>query len=224
MDSTQTTENLLRTGAEQWMKVARSWADVYQNVWDQAMQSGTRVAQQWNYTELGKSAPEEGCCRPSDVCPPQPDCPPRCLAEIKRTACPGEVIVVPFNVKNTCGNARRYMLGIRPLVNRQGQTAPVQPWLDRTELHLEPGQTATVSLTVSLIEGFQAGDCYEAEIVIRENKINQNVCFQLCVTACQPVAEVHPLDEKRYLMRWQSWQDHFYCEQVPDRLSNSTRG
>lgn len=224
MDYLQTAENLVRSGAEEWMNVARNWADVYQNAWSRVLQSGAQAVNQWNPAEAGKSSSDSDCCRPGGVCPPQPDCPPRCLAEIKRSACPGEVMVVPFNVKNTCGNARTYRIGIRPMVNTQGEPAPVQPWLDRQELHLEPGQTATVSLTLSLIEGFRAGDCYEAEIVIRENKVNQNVCFQLCVTACQPAVEVRPLDEKRYFMRWQSWQDHFYCEQAPDRSPNSTQG
>ncbi|MBX2928305.1 MAG: hypothetical protein KF852_10760 [Saprospiraceae bacterium] len=224
MDQSNSAESILRTGADQWMNAARSWADMYKNAWEQALQSGLRTANEWGNMAQTAAHTAVDCCRPLGVCPPEPDCPPRCLAEIKRSACPGEVIVVPFNVKNSCGSARRYLIGMRTLVNGQGQPAPIQPWLDRTEINLEPGQTATVTLTVNLSEGFQPGDCYNADIVIRENKVNQNVCFQLCVTACEPAVEVRPLDEKRYLMRWQSWQDHFYCEQTPDTGRRTAQG
>lgn len=217
MRTAETFENMLSSGADKWMQAARSWAEMYKNAWEKVMHSGMNLAEQWNAAAAaGVAHHEDNCCRPTGVCPPDPYCPPRCLAEIKRTACPGEVIVVPFSLKNTCGNTRTYRLGIRPMVNRQGQPAPVQPWLDRAELHLEPGQIATLTLTVNLTDGFQPGDCYQADIVIRENKVNQNVCFELCVEACKPAVEVHPLDEKRYLMRWQHWQDHYYCEQAPD--------
>ncbi len=216
MKTADTFENILFPGADRWVQAARSLANMYKDAWEKAMESGMSLADQWNAAAKGVAHTDDNCCRPAGVCPPEPDCPPRCLAEIKRSACPGEVLVVPFNVKNTCGNARTYRLGIRPMVNRQGQPAPSQPWLDRAELHLEPGQIATVTMTVNLMQGFQAGDCYQAEIVIREDKVNQNVCFDLCVDACKPAVEVRPLDEKRYLMRWQNWQDHFYCEQMPE--------
>lgn len=208
---------LVTSGADQWLKAAQNFAGAF----DQAMRDNLKTME--NLGTFGKTGSYEktDCCEPSGVCPPDPTCPPHCLAEIKKTACPGERIIVPFNVKNDCGHRRIYRIGVRPLVNGQGQTAPMQPWLDRTELQLEPGQSGTVRMTVDLQEGFQVGECYSAEIVIRESKFNQNICFRLCVENCHPDVEVRPLDERKYFMRWQPWQDHFYCEIKP---KTDTRG
>ena len=151
-----------------------------------------------------------------DCCPPKKSCPPRCLAEIVREACVGEVIVVPFSIKNKCGVAKEYKVGLRPLVDQNGATAPVQPSLNVDAVHLEPGQSITMLMTVNLMQGFNTGSIYSTDIVIREEAINQNICFQLQVKPCGKGVEVCPLDEREYLLRWQSWQEHFYCEQKPE--------
>jgi hypothetical protein len=161
------------------------------------------------------ASPTYGAANQSDCCPPKKACPPRCLAEIVREACEGEVIVVPFSIKNKCGGTKTYRIGMRQLVDQHGNAAPMQPSLNRDTVILEPGQSIAVLMTVNLMQGFEAGNTYSADIVIREAEVNQNVCFKLNVRACGNGPEVCPLDEKEYLLHWQSWQDHFYCEQKP---------
>lgn len=158
---------------------------------------------------------QDGCC------PPEKTCPPRCLAEIMREACVGEVIVVPFRIKNKCGPARDYKVGLRPLVDQNGTAAPVQPTLNTDSVHLEPGQAITVLMTVNLMQGYEAGSDYATDIVIREESVNQNVCFKLHVKSCNDGVQVCPLDEKEYFLHWQGWQDHFYCEQKPSATTNN---
>src|SRR5690606_26691570 len=118
-------------------------------------------------------------------------------------------------IKNTCGAAKRYRIGLRPMTDRNGNPAPAQPVLNKQEVDLQPGQTENVLMTVNLMQGFNPGDCFEAEIVIREKEINQNICFSLKVVSFCDVPVAKPLNEKHYLTHWQSWKSHFYCEQKP---------
>ena len=147
---------------------------------------------------------DHGCC------PPEEDCPPHCLLQITREAAAGERIIVPFLVKNKCNAAKHYRIGVRELKNIDGAAAPSQPVLNKSEVTLDPGQSQLVSMAVDL-GNFQNGNTYQAEIVIREKDINQNICFKLVVgNSGAPVAQ--PLDEKKYALHWQSWRSHFYCE------------
>jgi hypothetical protein len=147
---------------------------------------------------------DHGCC------PPEHDCPPHCLLQIRRQAAVGERIVVPFQVKNRCGSAKVYRVGVRELKNVDGSTAPAQPVLNQREISLDPGESKLVSMSLDLGQ-FPNGSTYQAEIVLREKDINQNICFTLVVgDGGAPVAQ--PVDEKRYRMHWQSWRSHFYCE------------
>lgn len=171
-----------------------------------------------NYSTYSPSKAQNDCC------PPRKECPPRCLAELRREACPGEVIVVPFTIKNKCNATKNYRVGIRPLVDQNGNQAPSQPSLNVDAVHLEPGQSITVLMTVNLMQGFVAGNDYSTDIVVREQEVNQNICFKLRVKPCTDGVEVFPLDEREYFMHWQSWQDHFYCEQKPNRPTDQTTG
>ena len=163
-------------------------------------------------------APKKSC----DCCPPEPHCPPHCLIEIHREAYAGEVIVVPFAVKNTCGAAKRYKIGVREMLDQNGNPAPVQPTLNRQEIDLQPGQTINVLMTVNLMQGVNPGDCFETDIVIREKDVNQNICFKLEVVSFCDVPVAKPLDERHYFNHWQSWKSHFYCEQKPDSTRLNT--
>lgn len=152
----------------------------------------------------GLTTGDHGCC------PPERDCPPHCLLQITRQAAAGERIIVPFLVKNKCGTAKHYRVGVRELKNTDGSSAPSQPVLDKYDVTLDPGQSQLVSMSIDL-GNFSNGNTYQMEIVIREKDINQNICFTLVVgTADAPVAQ--PLDEKKYTLRWQDWRSHFYCE------------
>lgn len=146
-----------------------------------------------------------------DCCAPKDECPPHCLLQISRTASAGERIIVPFMVKNTCGATKHYRIGIRELKNIDGTLAPSQPKLNKNEVTLDAGQSEMVLMEIDL-NGFANGTTYNAEIVIREKDINQNICFKLITDGNSDAPVAKPLDEKKYLLHWQSWKSHFYCE------------
>lgn len=146
----------------------------------------------------------------SDCCPPQETCPPHCIASITRSAMQGERIVVPFTVKNDCGNIKTYRIGVRELKDENGELAPAQPVLNKNSVTLDPGRSEQVLMTVDL-GNFKNGSTYTTEIVLREKEINQNICFTLNVENAGSTI-VTPQDEQQYLLRWQSWKDHYYCE------------
>ncbi len=147
-----------------------------------------------------------------NCCPPEHDCPPHCILELVRHATAGERIIVPFAIKNTCGGAKRYRVGIRELKSLDGNLAPAQPVLNKKLVTLQPSETEVVEMTLDLAE-FSGGITYNAEIVVREKEINQNICFSLVVDGNRSVPVARPLDEKKYHLHWQSWQSHFYCEE-----------
>ncbi len=147
----------------------------------------------------------------SDCCAPKHECPPHCLTHINRSAFARERIIVPFMVKNTCSHARQYRVGVRELKNIDGSVAPAQPELNKNMVSLQPGQSELVLMAIDL-DKFQPGTSYNTEVVLREKEINQNICFSLNVDAYNNVPLVEPVDEKKYSLRWQSWQSHFYCE------------
>ena len=145
-----------------------------------------------------------------ECCPPKEECPPHCLLQINRNASVGERIIVRFAVKNKCGGTKSYRIGVRELKNIDGTKAPSQPNLNKNNVTLEAGESEMVLMAIDL-NNFSAGT-YNAEIVIREKDINQNICFKLVVGDNNNVPVAEPLDEKQYRLHWQSWRSHFYCE------------
>ncbi len=155
-----------------------------------------------------------GKTRPVPCCPPVDECPPQCLLEITRHAYAGEVILVPFRIRNNSGQARTYQIGVRPLVDENLNPAPRQPTLDKTSATIQSGQSVVVEIRIDLTNGFGTGRQYEATIVIREHEINQNVCFRLIIDPLR-APEVEPYDEKDLKKHFLSWHYHFYCEEKP---------
>lgn len=151
-----------------------------------------------------------GSTAKSKCCAPEQSCPPHCIAIISRQAMAGESILVPFTMTNSCNSQRTYRLGVRELKDLDGNMAPAQPHLNKSEITLEPGRSERVVMKLDLAQ-FSNGNSYEAEIVIREKEINQNICFTLNVTD-HSQTDVSPYDEKKYKLKWQDWQSHFYCE------------
>ena len=150
------------------------------------------------------------CC-----CPPCDECPPYCLLTLKRHAYPGEVIIVPFKVRNACGVPKQYRFGVRPLLNQHGQPAPSQPTLDKTFCELQPGQSICIELRLDLTQGYRAGQEYETVIVVRQKEHNQNICFTLCIDSCKDAPVAEPIDEKKLNTHFVSWKHHYYCEPKP---------
>jgi len=159
-------------------------------------------------TVLGK---KDDC----NACPPGCDCPPQCLLSVTRDANPGEVIIVPFKVKNVLQTARTYLVGVRPFYDNDGNLLPNQPTLNKTSVNLQPGQSILVEMKIDLTNGYTAGSSYSTEIVIREKDVNQNICFTLNVTANSFIPEAHPLNEQSYFTHFQDWKSHYYCDQRP---------
>lgn len=205
-------------------QAARQMADLYGDAWRRVMENNLRMAREWSQLWQVRDQHTGWPRNWNDCCPPEPACPPHCLAEIERTACPGEVIVVSFRIKNPCGNPRTYQLALRPLLDREGEEAPVQPTLNRESVTLEAGQAVSVQLRLDLQQGFQTGQCYKADIVIREREVNQNICFTLCVVACHDEVTVCPHDEREYFLHWQPWQSHYYCDSRPSARANVRLG
>ncbi len=146
-----------------------------------------------------------------DCCAPQEECPPHCILQIGRHALIGERILVPFIIKNTCNAQRNYRVGIRVLKHIDGTVAPSQPGLNKKTVTLDAGAEEMVLMGIDL-EKFNKTGTYNAEIVVREKNINQNICFTLVVDSLVGAPVAKPQDEKKYMLRWQSWQSHFYCE------------
>ena len=148
------------------------------------------------------------------ACPPECDCPPQCILRITRDANPGEIIVVPFKVKNILQSAKMYRIGVRPFYDNDGNLLPNQPILNKTNLNLQPGQSMLVEMRIDLTTGYVA-DSYSTEIVIREKDVNQNICFTLHLTSNTFVPEAHPLNEQSYFIHFQDWKSHYYCDTRP---------
>ena len=157
----------------------------------------------------------------SKCCPPEETCPPHCIASISRQAMAGERIIVPFVITNNCNAQKTYRIGLRELKDADGNLAPSQPNLNKDQVTLEPGRSERVLMTLDL-GNYSNGTSYEAEIVIREREINQNVCFTLRVND-HTLTSVSPLDEKKFKLKWQSWQSHFYCEPRPNRINANVK-
>ncbi len=146
----------------------------------------------------------------SDCCAPKNECPPKCLASITKNAMPGERVIVPFIIRNSCNVLKTYRVGVRELKDVDGNNAPTQPVLSKSSITVDAGQQERVFLIIDL-KGFAEGKSYTTDIVLREKEYNQNICFTLNVGNGDGVV-IAPLDEKKYRLRWQSWKDHFYCE------------
>ena len=103
-------------------------------------------------------------------------------------------------------------------MDEQGQPAPNQPQLSRNIVTLQPGQSVMVTMLLDL-NNFATGSQYETEIVLRENKFNQNICFKLCVEGFCHVPEAKPWDEDIAYKQFRGWQSHFTCNTKPTRVT-----
>ncbi|MCG2613410.1 hypothetical protein LZZ85_03925 [Terrimonas sp. NA20] len=154
-----------------------------------------------------------------NCCPPEPKCPPHCIAQITRIAAQDERILIPFMVKNSCSKIKTYRVGVRELKDQDGNMAPFQPQLSKQTVTVEPGRSERVVMMIELGQ-FANGATYTTEIVLREKEINQNICFTLKIDNDHHLVTAQPQDEKQYQLRWQSWQSHFYCEPKKDVRAN----
>ena len=194
-----------------FQKIASMSIDTLKSSMETASKNMSEVNKVMTGVGLGKfTLPILGKKNDCDCCPPKEECPPHCILQITRNASAGERIIVPFMVKNKCGGTKHYRIGVREMKNIDGSKAPSQPVLNKNYVTLEAGESELVSMAIDL-NNLSTGT-YNAEIVLREKDINQNICFKLVVSdnSNAPVAE--PLDEKKYRLHWQSWRSHFYCE------------
>jgi len=144
------------------------------------------------------------------ICPPQDNCPPRCLLTITRHGNIGETIIVPFKVRNLSNYVKKYQLGVRWLTDEDGQNVS-QPSLDKLEIEVQPGMAVMAEMMVYISENLKVGSVYETEIVIRERRHNQNICFKLYVNPISEVPEAAPYDEREIDTHFHRWYYHYYC-------------
>jgi hypothetical protein len=145
-------------------------------------------------------------------CPPELLCPPDCMLTITRRAHPGEISLVPFKIRNPSGRSRTYKIGLRPLKDEYGKSAPSQPTLDRTSLQLAPREAGLVEMRLDLTSGYKMGQTFQTDIVVREEKYNQNICFTLHLEPFANVPIAEPIEEERLDVHFVSWDKHFYCD------------
>ena len=179
-----------------------------------------------------KSWPKQSCCTgnsgyeqshrvPNDariICPPQDNCPPRCLATITRYANAGEVIIVPFRVRNTSGKIKTYHLGVRAIIDQDGNTV-AQPTLNKLVLEVQPGMSVLAEMKVVINDQFKPGSLYETDIVIRESRHNQNICFRLYINPEADIPEAAPYDESDIDTHFHRWYYHYYCQNERGNIS-----
>lgn len=150
-----------------------------------------------------------------DTCPPKEKCPPKFIGKIDRKAMSNERIIVPMMIGNSCSSAKTYKIGVRELLDQDGNLAPQQPVLNKNSVTLQPNGKERVLIGVNLAN-FKNG-IYQAEVVIRELEYNQNVLLTLDIDDyAAPL--ISPLNEKDFKLKWQSWKTHFYCE--PKKRTN----
>lgn len=194
--------------------------DFYKNLFDNVFQNNSTFSQ--NASQLSKNAldPLKAMFNSGECCPPKQECPPHCIATLHRRAMKGERILVPFQIKNCCGGVKTYRAGIRELKDQDNKPAAAQPKLNKNSVTLQPNASERVLMILDLAN-FETGT-YTAEIVVREKEYNQNICFTLTVGDESGIL-VCPHDEKKYKLKWQSWQSHYYCEPPQERVTASRK-
>ena len=174
-----------------------------------------------NAGQLGRNAlqPFKTMFNSGDCCPPKNECPSHCIASITRKAMIGEQIIIPFTVYNDCNRNKTFKVGVREMTDQDGKIAPSQPKLNKLSVTLKPHSRERVLIGIDLGK-FDDGT-YTAEVVLREKEYNQNICLTLEVSD-YPSVSATPLEEKKYKLKWQSWQSHFYCE--PQKFRSDNKG
>ncbi len=191
---------------------------MYQDWMEGMMRASLESTRQIASLAIGDNPSET---RKVPCCPPDIECPPHCLLNLYRQARAGEVIIEAFAIKNCCGKQKTYRLGTRPLIDQEGNASNTPVQLDKDKVTLDMGRSVVVKLKVDT-SGLQAGSRYTAEIVMREQDVNQNVCFVLDIESEREVPEVCPKEEAWYFNRFHSWESHYYCEKPRSRV-NITR-
>src|SRR5690606_19062477 len=93
-------------GMDAW----KEWSEMSMDFWSKTLNTSKKMTEDWvsamqsmSYAPAKKSHHKSVPC-----CPPEQECPPHCLLEIDWEAHIGEVIIVPFGVKNHCGQEKTY--------------------------------------------------------------------------------------------------------------------
>ena len=200
------------------LETMQNFSNTSMKLFSEAMESNMQMSRSWMDTWSQSTTPAKNK-HSVPCCPPDIECPPHCLTIIHRYVMRGECIVVPVAVKIKCNHPKTYKVGVRPLLDPEGNPTPVQPSLDKTTISVQPGHSVIVRLMLDLKEGFKTGTCYQTEVVIREKQVNQNICVRICVDDYRDVPEVTLREEAEYFNHFQSWEGHFYCENKPRRAN-----
>lgn len=144
-----------------------------------------------------------------DTCPPKQSCPPKFIGKLYRKAMSNESIIIPFIIKNSCSVTKIYKVGIRELVDINGNLAISQPVLSKKTVTLAPNGQERILIGINLANFNKS--IYSTEVVVRELEYNQNILLTLDIDDyLSPI--LSPIDENKYKLKWQNWKTHFYCE------------
>lgn len=176
------------------------------------LRRGLKLAGEVLPTGLGSSSSD--CCTV-----PTQDCPPHCVAEITWEACAGEVQRAVLNVKNTGQQARAFSFAA-------GALGPSQVELSPPSAQLAPGQAVAVQVAVPPNEGFQAGQTYTGEVLIR-GAYEQCVKLKLHVATPQVAhVDLSQGDVPRHITELK-WYRHYQCTEpcaAPSRTPSPNEG
>lgn len=186
-------------------------ANSFRNLMTQSLQAYTEILDSGLKNSNFKLPNSSDC----ETCPPQENCPPKFIGKIHRVAMSNERIIVPMMIGNSCSIVKTYKVGVRELLDPDGNLAPQQPVLNKNSVTLQPNAKERVLIGINLAN-FKNGS-YEAEVVIRELEYNQNVLLSVEIEDYAS-SVFSPLNEKDFKLKWQSWKTHFYCE--PKKRAN----
>jgi hypothetical protein len=158
----------------------------------------------------------------TDCCEiPEQECPPHCVCEIAWEACRGETVKASIRVRNTSSQSRNFAFSAGPM---QGQgSSPGAPTVSPTSRQLRSGESVDVAIELPVTEKFEAGERYEAKVLIR-GAYEQCVIVRLDVVACPSVRCEVDQGDPPVRIRAHQWYDHFQCTEPCERGDEAPRG
>lgn len=165
-------------------------------------------------SSLGAAVPSaSSILRPSSCCCeiPETECPPRCVCRIHWSAARGEHVNATITLTNTANTAQAFSIAGTSFTGSEGDTG-VKASLAPATVTLNPNQSATIAVDLDVIDKFESGKAYEAEITLT-GKYEQ--CVQLCLTV-RPSHSHHCEVRQGNIpthIRAHRWYDHFQCEE-----------
>lgn len=142
---------------------------------------------------------------------PETECPPRCVCRIHWNAARGEHVNATITLTNTAQDAQAFNIAATSFKGSEGDTG-VKVSVTPATVTLNPNQSAAIAVDLDVIDKFESGKAYEAEITLT-GKYEQ--CVQVCLTV-RPAHSHHCEVRQGNIpthIRAHRWYDHFQCEE-----------